>query len=457
MTRGPIPRFDLYEELEVSRLASAEVIEAAYRTLVKRHHPDVGDKASIDADRIKRLNVAHGWLTNSAKRLRYDEATESSSPAVPATTPGSNRRKKVTDPGGPSPMQDPVPMGFGPYSSEVRQFLADLRPIDRRRAQEILAGKAAMPSTAYSEARGAALAASRGGRHDQWLLARDAATVIAKGKLGDWPHAPGVATIVADIAGAFVVRDRIPPGDFELLLSPWMFRVDADVAPARVGVGGPLAVGSAVEAVRGAVSGPGRPVSIGVAAAAFAAVLGLAVVLGGVPKPDVVVAGLTDAPGTESPGFVAAASPAGWPSDRSFPIASGAASPSPTPIPTAPGSFASPAPRTAAPAPDPTPRVTAAPTSTPAPTTPPTPVPTAVPTPTPTPGPTPSPRLTCTVISLIDVNTSIAQEAWNTAGFTGTVLFSPPIPPQYKIGWQSLAVGMDVPCTSDITVQQQAP
>jgi hypothetical protein len=63
----------------------------------------------------------------------------------------------------------------------------------------------------------------------------------------------------------------------------------------------------------------------------------------------------------------------------------------------------------------------------------------------------------CTVVNLVGVNSSNAQLTWSTAGFTGSVIFSPVIPPQYKIEWQSLAVGTDVLCTSDITVQQFAP
>jgi hypothetical protein len=63
----------------------------------------------------------------------------------------------------------------------------------------------------------------------------------------------------------------------------------------------------------------------------------------------------------------------------------------------------------------------------------------------------------CTVIDLVGVNSSNAQLTWNIAGFTGTVIFSPAIPPHYKIAWQSLTVGTDVLCTSDITVQQVAP
>ena len=62
-----------------------------------------------------------------------------------------------------------------------------------------------------------------------------------------------------------------------------------------------------------------------------------------------------------------------------------------------------------------------------------------------------------TVVSLVGTNTSNAQAAWRTAGFTGTVIFAPAPPPQYKIGWQSLAAGTDVACTSNITVQPTAP
>lgn len=462
MTRGPIPRFDLYEELEVSRLASAEVIEAAYRTLVKRHHPDVSADSSIDADRIKRLNVAHGWLTNAAKRRRYDEATDRPAAAidVPTAAPGSKRRVNRDSDAGPTPMQEPVPMGFGPYSAEVRQFLADLRPIDERRAEKIRAGRAEAPSTAYAEARGAALAASRGSRHDQWLLARDAATVIAKGKLGDWPHAAEIAAVVADIAGAYVVRDRIQPDDFELLLSPWTYRSQPEATAVAAGTGRSPAIDAVLQNVRDAVPVARRPASIGVAAALLVSIVALAVVAGGPPKPEVAVAGLTDAPTASDPGPVGVASPGAPTPDGSISGPGGAAPTSAAP-PTTPGPLDSPAPPTIAPAPGSTPSATARPT--PRPTTPPTAVPTPAPTATliptaePTPEPTASPRVICTVISLIGVNTSNAQVTWATAGFAGTVMFSPGIPPQYKIGWQSLTPGDEVPCTSDVTVQELAP
>jgi curved DNA-binding protein CbpA len=64
------PNFDLYEELEVSPRASAEVIQAAYQRLARLHHPDVNSGA--DTGRMGRLNVAYEILSDSLKRADYD-------------------------------------------------------------------------------------------------------------------------------------------------------------------------------------------------------------------------------------------------------------------------------------------------------------------------------------------------------------------------------------------------
>jgi hypothetical protein len=70
-----VPDFDLYAELEVAPTASAATIDAAWRSLVKRHHPDAARTAPAaeptDA-RIRRLNIAHDWLTDPDRRERYD-------------------------------------------------------------------------------------------------------------------------------------------------------------------------------------------------------------------------------------------------------------------------------------------------------------------------------------------------------------------------------------------------
>lgn len=60
-------------------------------------------------------------------------------------------------------------------------------------------------------------------------------------------------------------------------------------------------------------------------------------------------------------------------------------------------------------------------------------------------------------MSLLNLQTNKAQSNWNAAGFTGQVIFSPLVPPNYKIQWQSLTVGTSVTCTSGITVRSNAP
>ncbi len=67
----PVPNFDLYAELEVSRTATTPTIDAAWRSLLKRNHPDLGGPRA--AERTVRLNIAHDWLTDPDLRARYDE------------------------------------------------------------------------------------------------------------------------------------------------------------------------------------------------------------------------------------------------------------------------------------------------------------------------------------------------------------------------------------------------
>lgn len=67
-----------YEILEVSETASAEVIKASYRALVRKFHPDVyvGDKGYA-TEQLKVLNAAYEVLSDPIKRRIYDDYLKS--------------------------------------------------------------------------------------------------------------------------------------------------------------------------------------------------------------------------------------------------------------------------------------------------------------------------------------------------------------------------------------------
>ena len=68
--RQTLPTDDLYGRLEIDVDASPEVIELAWRSLLRRHHPDIAGPSGLEQS--KRLNVAHDWLSDPVLRARYD-------------------------------------------------------------------------------------------------------------------------------------------------------------------------------------------------------------------------------------------------------------------------------------------------------------------------------------------------------------------------------------------------
>ena len=64
-----MPRSDLYGDLGVDPSADAVAIEAAYRSLIDGL---AGSDAAKDVRRAARLRLAHEWLTDPARRRRYD-------------------------------------------------------------------------------------------------------------------------------------------------------------------------------------------------------------------------------------------------------------------------------------------------------------------------------------------------------------------------------------------------
>ncbi len=58
----------LYEQLEVSPRVSRDVMQAAYRVLIRKHHPDVGGETR----KAQALNAAYATLSDEALRRHYD-------------------------------------------------------------------------------------------------------------------------------------------------------------------------------------------------------------------------------------------------------------------------------------------------------------------------------------------------------------------------------------------------
>jgi curved DNA-binding protein CbpA len=96
-----------YELLQVSTTADLEIITAAYRALIRRHHPDRNPSPSAEAT-TKRLNEAWEILSDPAKRAEYDRtfAAGSSSRPVPPRRP-PNQPTQETPPSRPKPSPPP--------------------------------------------------------------------------------------------------------------------------------------------------------------------------------------------------------------------------------------------------------------------------------------------------------------------------------------------------------------
>lgn len=68
---------DYYEELEVSRNASPDVINKAYKVLAKKYHPDTTTENKQEAEeRFKKISEAYETLSNEQKRLDYNSKLE---------------------------------------------------------------------------------------------------------------------------------------------------------------------------------------------------------------------------------------------------------------------------------------------------------------------------------------------------------------------------------------------
>ncbi len=67
-----------YEILEVNRKASKEIIDKAYKVLIKKYHPDLfeGEKQQYAEKKTKELNEAYNVLSNQFLKEQYDVELE---------------------------------------------------------------------------------------------------------------------------------------------------------------------------------------------------------------------------------------------------------------------------------------------------------------------------------------------------------------------------------------------
>jgi hypothetical protein len=92
---------DLYAVLQVHPGADSEVIDAAYRQLMMKYHPDVaGDdprKVSLHHQRAKAINEAYAILRDPVRRRAYDETARVGPRSSPAGGPPPPTTQPPTD------------------------------------------------------------------------------------------------------------------------------------------------------------------------------------------------------------------------------------------------------------------------------------------------------------------------------------------------------------------------
>jgi DnaJ-class molecular chaperone len=85
-----------YDTLGVDRRCTTAQIRAAYRRLVKEHHPDVNHTAPEATRRAQALNTAHATLSDPLRRAEYDRELDGDNPAA-ATVRGGKHRDIAQD------------------------------------------------------------------------------------------------------------------------------------------------------------------------------------------------------------------------------------------------------------------------------------------------------------------------------------------------------------------------
>ncbi|MBA3777734.1 MAG: J domain-containing protein [Chloroflexi bacterium] len=140
---------DHYKTLQVDPEAEAEVIQAAYRRLAQKYHPDVAANAEAAA-RMSAINGAWEVLGDPGRRAAYDATRQKPSPRSTAGPPPSaGGSARAAAPAGPAPPpQETSPhwtsgrssfgQGYDPASMRGREGYGAAGPPPGRPAGSVL-------------------------------------------------------------------------------------------------------------------------------------------------------------------------------------------------------------------------------------------------------------------------------------------------------------------------------
>ncbi len=112
---------DHYKVLQVDSEAEADVIQAAYRRLAQKYHPDVASGTAA-ADRMAAINAAWAVLRDPARRAAYDRerATEHAAPSPDVARDSAPRPARGY--AAPPPAPRPAPEETSPHWTAGRSF-----------------------------------------------------------------------------------------------------------------------------------------------------------------------------------------------------------------------------------------------------------------------------------------------------------------------------------------------
>jgi DnaJ-class molecular chaperone len=85
-----------YDTLGLDRRCTTMQVRAAYRRLVKQHHPDVNHTEPEATRRVQALNTAYATLSDPVRRAVYDRELDGDNSAAPAV-PGGRPRDIAQD------------------------------------------------------------------------------------------------------------------------------------------------------------------------------------------------------------------------------------------------------------------------------------------------------------------------------------------------------------------------